>query len=567
MGLTNSLAIGRSGLLAAQTALQVTGNNLANAANPDYRRQRVSLAANPDSPIGNNLFVGTGVQVTDISRRVDEALEARLRTANADASGSQALADALAQIESIQNELSGIDLSTKLGDFFNAWNDITANPQDLSLRTLAVEEARALTLFINDIRSGLGDIQKQTDDRARNTAAGINDLLDRIAQSNRAIVLAEGGQAGEASGLRDNRDALLSELSQFLEITTFEQSTGSVDVFVGSTPLILNSTSRGVELETFADDGELNTRLVIIEDRSEVDTSTGELGELVQFRKGDLQDAIDAVDQIANSLIFEVNKIHSQSQGLVYFDSVEGTNRVTDPTLALDDPTLEIGFTPVNGSFKLHLNQASTGQRTTFSIDVDLDGIGSDTTLNSLIADINAISGVTASITPDGRLALASDSSDFQLSFSDDTSGALATLGVNTFFTGEDAFDIAINDAVVGDPRFVAAGQNHLPGDNAGALGIAGLRDAPIESLQGLSITQAWNRHIEDFAIRNAQAQDAAVADQVVVNNLAQQQAAISGVNSDEETINLIQYQRMFQASARFISVVDELTQTLLSIV
>lgn len=569
MGLTSSLHIGRSGLLSAQAALQVTGNNLANVASPGYHRQTVGVAPNRYSQVGQDLFIGTGVQITDITRQVDQALESRLRAANADAAGSQVLADMLGQVESIQNELTGVDLSTRLGAFFNAWNDITANPQDLSLRTLAVEEARSLSAFINDIRGELGQLQQQVDQRTRNAANSIDDLLSRIEQINKSIVLAEQGQGAGAGGLRDQRFNLLSELSEFLDISTVEQQNGSVDVFVGSLPIILNGESRGIELESFAEDGEIQTRVLISEDRSEIDASAGQIGKLVEFRREHLEEAIEAVDTLANTLIFEVNKLHSQGQGLQLLDSVEGTTRVADASLALNDPALELDFTAQHGSFKLHLTQLSTGQRTTNAINIDLDGINpaSDTSLNSLAADISAINGVTATVLPDGRLKIESDSSDFQISFSDDSSGALAVLGVNTFFQGGDAFDMAVNDSLVGDPRHVAAGLDHLPGDNRTALGIAGLRDAPVDALQGLSITQHWNRHVEDFAIRLAQARDGAQADEVVKANLTQQQQAISGVNADEETINLIQYQRMFQASARFINVVDELTQTLLGLV
>ncbi len=479
------------------------------------------------------------------------------------------LTNLLEQVEAIEGELSGVDLSNQMGKYFNAWNDVTANPQDLSLRSLAVEEARSMSRYVNDRRGEFTDLIKQTDDSTRNSVTAANTLLSEIEGLNNSISVTEKGQGPSAGGLRDQRDLLLSELSSYFEISTIEQTSGSVDVFVGSVPLILNGQSRGVELKSEANGDDFITTVVVSDDQSEIDTSAGEIGQQMSFRKTHLQDAIDAIDTFANTMIFETNRLHGQGQGLDGLDQVTGFTRVEDASLALNDPTLDLGFTPTHGSFKLSLTQQSTGQRETTRIDIDLDGINpaSDTTLDSLAADINAIAGVTATVLPDGRLKLEADSSDFQISFSDDTSGVLATLGVNAFFSGHDASTMAVNDELVGDPRKVAAGLGHLPGDNRTALGIAGLRDAPIESIDGQSIPQYWNRHVEDFAIRLSQAREQNRADTIVANNLTEQQQAISGVNADEETINLIQYQRMFQASARFINVVDELMQTLINLV
>jgi flagellar hook-associated protein 1 FlgK len=98
-------------------------------------------------------------------------------------------------------------------------------------------------------------------------------------------------------------------------------------------------------------------------------------------------------------------------------------------------------------------------------------------------------------------------------------------------------------------------------------LALADLRNTGLEALNGLSLPGYWNRHVEDVAIRTAQAREQLQADTVVAENLKVQQQAFSGVNADEETIDLLKFQRMYQANARFISVIDELMQTLLGLV
>ena len=212
--------------------------------------------------------------------------------------------------------------------------------------------------------------------------------------------------------------------------------------------------------------------------------------------------------------------------------------------------------------------QASTGARVTEVFDIDLDDIGGgNTTLNSLVAAISAVDNVTAQVLPGGRVEISGANADYQISFTDDSSGILSSLGIGGFFEGRSAFDLGVSDLVASDPRYVAAAQGHLPEDNRNALAIAALADEGRETLGGQSISGFWSRHVEDGAIRLGNAGGAADADAAVVAALEAQVQAVSGVNPDEEAIDLLQYQRAFQASARFLSTVDEMMTTLINMV
>ncbi|MFW6335535.1 MAG: flagellar hook-associated protein FlgK [Phycisphaeraceae bacterium] len=569
MGLNTALQVGKSGLLASQTAVQVAGSNLANMATRGYHRQTVELSPSRNQELQNGVFVGRGVELTSITRQIDEALETRLRSAIADQSRSSISQDLLGQIEAIENEFSDVDLSTRLAAFFNSWSNLATNPQDDSLRALVVEEAQTLASFIQDLDGEYGRLTKQTDDAIGNAASTVNDLLSRIEGLNTRIAVQEGGQGG-SGGLRDQRDSLLSELSQYLDISTVEQRNGKVDVFVGSTPIILDGKNRGVEIKTTSENGESQVQVVVGADKTPLDVSSGEIGAMIQFRYGDLADTRANLDRLASQIIWQTNRVHSQSQGETGFDSVTGAAKVADATAALSDADATgLDFTAGHGSFEVHLTQKSTGQRVSQTIRVDLDGInpGTDTTLSSLAADLDAVDNLNASVTADGRLQLDAATDDFEVSFSDDSSGVLAALGVNTFFTGGDSYDIGVNNVVSRDVSKLAAARGHVPGDNAAARAVSDLKDQSLTELDGLSITGFWNRHVESNAIALAQAREQVQADATVRSTLDEQQQAVSGVNADEETINLLQYQRGYQASARFITVVDELMQTLLSLV
>ncbi|MEM6749213.1 MAG: flagellar hook-associated protein FlgK [Planctomycetota bacterium] len=570
MGLSSSLQIGRTGLISAQTALQITGNNLANVNTRGYHRQTVALSPTPYRELNPGQFVGSGVQIDEIARQIDSALEARLRGAVSDSGRSNTRTELLQQLEAIDNELTDVDLSTRLAAFFTAWDDAAASPQDLAARTLVVEEGKTLSTFIQGLRSDYGNLQLQVDRQIAASAETADDLLTRIEGLNTSIVLAEGGigtPRNGAGGLRDQRDLLISELSTYLDVSVVEQQNGEVDLFVGSTALMLGGESRGIQVVTETVDGQRTTSVRLREDQSPIPVTAGSLGAQIAFRENDLQDAIDQLDALSASLIYEVNRIHSQSQGLQTPSSYEGVYRVDDSTAALDSEDAGLFFTPQNGSFEVRLIQQATGQAQTTVIDIDLDGIDptSDTSFDDLIAQLGAVANLTASATSDGRLSLQADPG-YALAFGADTSGVLASLGVNAYFTGDDASDIAVAQGL-SDPRLVGLSDNANAGDNGAALAVSALRDANLDDLQGLSLTAYWNRHVEDFGIRLAQAQEQSQADAVVQANLSEQQQAVSGVNADEETIALIQHQRAFQASARFISVVDELIQTLLNLV
>ena len=570
MGVTSSLQIGRTGLLASQAAIETTGNNLANLATPGYKVQRVDLSPVGERKLRGGNALGQGVQVDSITRQVSEAVEARLRSAIADESGAAAASDQISRLEAVQNELTDRDLSSRLGAFFNAWSQLTTNPQDPSLRTLVTAEGTSLTSFINDLRNNYNEVRSESATALRESIESAESLLQRIESVNQAISGAEGGGDAEASSLRDQRDGLLADLAQFLDISVVEQNDGRIDIYVGSLPVMLNGQSRGLELRTDTKDGVTTSDVIISDDGSALDISSGELGARIEFINQTLESSIQALDQLTGQLIFQTNRIHSQGQGTKLLQETTATNAVADSSVALNDrETNELPFAAVNGSFEISVVSAATGQARTTVVEVDLDGIDptNDTSLDDLAAALDAITGVSASIDTNGRLQVRADSANNRLAFSNDSSGALAALGINGFFTGTDAFDINVDGQLIADPTKLAAAQDRLPGDNRNALALAELRDQANADLNGLSITRAWSHEVETIGTQLSQAQDQQAAAAVVRDNLTARQAAISGVNADEETINLLSFQRAYQASARFITVVDEMTQTLLGLV
>src|ERR1043166_7200447 len=127
MGLSSSLAIGRSALNASQVAMQVTGNNFANASTPGYSRQIVSFVPGGDQN-GGSYFLGRGVNINGVRRSVDNALQSRLWNGYSHESSANVGQQFLTGVESIINELGDSGLSDGFGRFFNSWSELANSP-------------------------------------------------------------------------------------------------------------------------------------------------------------------------------------------------------------------------------------------------------------------------------------------------------------------------------------------------------------------------------------------------------------------------------------------------------
>ena len=287
----------------------------------------------------------------------------------------------------------------------------------------------------------------------------------------------------------------------------------------------------------------------------------GQIGGLLSARANGVDSAQASLNTLAAALIEQVNAIHSQGQGLDKMDAATSTNAVSDANAALNAAGLS--QTVVNGSFTLNVT-GPTGQTAASTITVNLSGIGSATTANSLAAQLSGVAGVSATVQPDGRLSIDA-ASGYSISFAGDSSGALGALGLNTFFSGHDADDIAVRgDLTAGG---IAASQNGLPGDNSNALQLAGLASTPVDSLGGVSLTGYFNNTMGTLAGQISQTQAANTSAGTLVNALSSQQAAISGVSIDQEAIDLMTYQRAYQGAARYISTLKTLTDEMMQMI
>lgn len=580
MGLNSSLAIGRSALNASQVAIQVTGNNFANASTPGYSRQVVSLIPSGEQSYGN-YFLGRGVGVNGILRRVDNGLQSRLWNGYSQEAASNASQQFLSGLESVTNALGDDNLSDGFDRFFSAWSDLANSPNREGSRALVVSQGKSLSNQIKDMRSQLLNTRSQLDISTGDAVAQADNLLTQIAAVNVQIVTSEGG-SGSANSLRDQRDQLVSQLSALMDVSVTEDPSGGYNVLVGSVPVVLGGQSRGLRVDRVTNGTSTDVTVHVRQDGTQLNITGGVVGGLLAQRGGKLQATIDKLDSVAAQLIFQVNKIHSQGYGSTPLQNVTGTQTVptADTTRAFNDPAnatfAGLPFHASNGGFLITVKNTQTGASETRRINIDLDGITStgtpgtadDTSLATLTASLNGVANLSATINPNGTLSI-NAANGYAVSFAEDTSGVLAVLGINTYFTGHDATDIDVRSELQSTPGLLSTGavNNGQSVDNSAALVIASLHLKPNDFFGGQSISAAWRDAAQQVGADAQAASSQASSASLVRQNLEAQRAAISGVSVDEESINLLNYQRQYQGAARFITVVDEMTQTLLGLI
>jgi flagellar hook-associated protein 1 FlgK len=576
MSLTSSLQIGNSALNAAQLAIQVVGNNMANAATPGYSRQIAFMQTSlPDGTSGMSL--GTGVHVSGIRRQVDEALQARLWNGTSQEAGAQQQSNILSQIEGALGELGDASLSKQLSTFFNTWSE-RANLTKSS--AVVVQQGKQLSDFIRKLRNDLTDQKTQIDNQVGVQVQKADGALTKIAELNTQIAAAETG-GGESGSLRDQRDSLITELSQYMDVTAVDQGNGFINILVGSTPVVLGGHSRGIELKRESAGNGVSISVNLKDDGQSLDIQSGQIGASIANRSAAIDSTVDKLDTIASQLIFQVNKLHSTGTNADWLTSASAQLSIpaADRTRSLNDPAngtlAALPFHAVNGGFTVNV-KSSTGATQAIRINVDLDGLDStgaagfsnDSSAQSIASAIDAIDGVSASIGPDGKLKLSADTG-FSFAMSDDSSGALAVLGVNSYFTGTSASDINVRQDLTDTPSQLMVGRLTATGfvENASAMQISQLQNMSIAALGNQSITKSWLDSAQSLGVQTDAAKAIAEAASTVREGLEAQRAAISGVSVDEESVNLLTFQRQYQGAAKFVSVVDQMTQTLISLV
>lgn len=312
------LNIASSGLSAHQTAMSVLGHNIANANNPTYKRQQAVMAARPGQPSHGGAVdpsagrLGSGTQILAIRRMQDNYLDSQVRASGQSLGYWQAGRQALDQVVGIIGEPSEYALGSQLDKFWNAWQELSLNPENLAARNSVLETGGSVARSLNRIASQIEGVRTQTDLAIRDRVTSINSLTGQLASVNDEIQRTVG--AGHApNDLMDQRDAILSELSQLVDIQVYGTG-GSTDVVtIGGRALLQGN--RASQLTT-GEDADGHATVVWAEDGAPVEIAGGELGGQMHVQNVLIPNYLQALDDVAAALIARVNDLHAGGYGL-----------------------------------------------------------------------------------------------------------------------------------------------------------------------------------------------------------------------------------------------------------
>lgn len=562
MSLIGTIQQSAGALQAAQIGLQVVGNNIANANTSGYIRQQLEQAS-ASAVRDGGLIKGLGVRTTGIVQNIDKALAERMYGAKSALDGAEALQRAYSQLEEITTDLDNSGLSQQLSLFNNSLHELSAQPSDRALREFVVLQGETLASNIRRTRDSVLERRELWDGELANMTDKINHLSSRIADLNIQIAGIEGGGLiqSDATGLRDQRYRDLEELSGILSINVQEQASGTVSVFIGGDYLINSGNYR--EVYTAYNDKMKGTEVRIVETDSPLQTKEGVLVGTMKARDGVFGAFVDTIDAMATGLIRSVNELHSQGQGRRGFTELIGSSK-TEPVVPLNRANLP--WSPKNGTFDVNVVDDLGELISTHRINVKMLDQTSDSTVTSIVADIDAIPGLQASVTSDGRVSIASESPVARFTFGEDTSGFLAAAGINSFFTGSSASNIGVSERLLEDSDYLAISSGGIGADTEVLNQLVDLVDAPLDALEGRSIRETYEDAVSSLGQQISLQQNTTIGLKDFYATLQSQHLAITGVNIDEESIRMIAYQRAFQASSRVIAAASEMLELLVAL-
>jgi flagellar hook-associated protein 1 len=325
MSIMGILDIGSKALAAHKTAIDVTGQNIANANVAGYSRQTVNLESAPGS-VNAQFNIGNGVNVANVQRSHDIFLQTQIQYESSTNGKQTILQDGMGKLEPLFNDTAATGLSASLGEFFTSWQDLSMNPQGTAERQTVLSKAQTVVDDFNRISQSLTTQSQQTNDSLTTTTGDISTKLKQIADLNAQIkILAAGGDS--ANPLRDSRDKLLQDLSHQVGISTQEQGDGTMTVTLGSnatgpqlvsgtTSMILgvdtaNPAASAIVVKSSAADSGTDVTAIIA-----ADNKSGELGGALQLRDQVIPGFMGKLDELAFNVATQVNTLHAAGTGL-----------------------------------------------------------------------------------------------------------------------------------------------------------------------------------------------------------------------------------------------------------
>ena len=557
--LNSSLHMGQHALSINQRAMQTVGHNIANQETEGFSRQQVHSGTAAPDPTG----VGGGAKAQPTSRVYDKFVQRKILQENPRSGMFKSRGEFLQKIEIIFSETEGNGLHQALNEFWNSWSQLSNQPESESARIQVRERSDVLARRFRGMHSQLEGLRNEINGRLVATINKVNELGQKVAELNRQIISYESGQRN-ANDMRDARNQAIEELSELVDVNSFENPNGRVTVIIGRDWTLVEGNNR-YQLEGKMKGGELGMLRIdgvsINDNRRDLTRifREGEMSEMLRMRDDTIVGYQHNLDEIAFNLAGQVNKIHATGTGInSATDMMKSTFGLNSTALSQPLPFLK------DGIFQLHLVDPHNEILETYEIEIQA---GIDTLpdivqrLNQTISDPGLLQ---ASIEADGSMLLQS-ASDYKFIFGEDQSSITQVLGLNSFFdTLKGAEDIQLSEHIRENTNNISTGKDLIPGDNRVALEIAKLQTRPTMRDETMTFDEYYNGVLTGMGLKIQRNKTEQAQQESMVRQFKEIRSSISSVNMDEELTDMMQYQKAYEASARFINTVDRMMETVI---
>lgn len=319
-GIFSSMNTATKGLKAQQTALHTTGHNIASMNLEGFSRQRVDMKADLAQNLRGVGQLGTGVKMEGLVRMVDENISRQIRNESSTLNRYSEKSQVLDGLEMVFNEPSETGLNSKLGEVFQAFNDLSKNPESLSSKEVAVEKLKSLTGTLNQMAGQIESLESQSQDAIDKNLLDFNGKAEELSSLNRQIVkVALSGQT--PNDLLDQRDLTLKEMSSIGELELDFDIYGRVEIKMdGKDILNFEGGQNYLAYDKLDQNNPSSTREIKVYDKKtdseKRENSLGAVdlknGRIKGLRDGleIIKEASEKLDQLAGSMAKAINRVH-----------------------------------------------------------------------------------------------------------------------------------------------------------------------------------------------------------------------------------------------------------------
>ncbi|MCH5313215.1 MAG: flagellar hook-associated protein FlgK [Helicobacter sp.] len=602
-GILSSLNTSYTGLQAHQLMVDVTGNNISNASDEFYSRQRVLVR--PERPLYYQDYnLGRGVSIETIQRIHDEFVFNRYRKAAEEAQYYDTHFTTLREASAFFPEVDGVGIYNDLEEYFNSWKDLAKNATDPAQKQVLAKNAQVLSKNIQDTRLRLVRLQQKASEELEVTIKEVNRLAKEIAHINGKLKeMEDQRELKQANELRDRRDELEYNLQTLIGANVFKNhldSNASIhpkladfdDEYVLNIGFGFNIVDGAMyhPIVLKKDDNHLNLNRVYFQgdDFKTVEITDkivqGKAGSLISLynsgeagtRVGKLQDYINNLDIFAKGFIEATNAIYSQSAATqIRSDKLDvwSLNALVDSNYNIKTGSFDVVVYSTQGDEigrkTIYINEITTMNDVVRAINANTDDNKDNNALNDIDDHFRAYYDNDSG---EFNILAKNPSQGLYVAIQDNGTNFTGAFGLNKFFDGKDAHDIALNYEYAKDATLIRPWLAPVNGNFEVANMMQQLQYDDVDfyinkfETKQMRISEYYQFLSGRVANQTEATQRTKETKDSVLAAVKKEHLAISQVSLDEEMVNLIKFQGGYAANAKVITTIDRMIETLLGI-